>query len=218
MKIATWNIERPNKSTLHNQAIIDCLERIDADILVLTESNEIIKPAGNYECFHSSRLGVSYYKEGERRVSIYSKYGSIRQLETFRNNTSICVQFDTPYGDLAVYGTVIGIYGNRHKSFIEDLNQQLLDFDKISEMGNICIDGDFNISFSDNYYFTREGRQKLNDSFSKLNLVNLTANIPQNIDHIILTKTFIGERNIKIETWNTDKKFSDHIGVAVEII
>jgi endonuclease/exonuclease/phosphatase family metal-dependent hydrolase len=218
MKIATWNIERPNKASKNNQAIIDCLGRIDADIVILTETNEIIKPAGNYDCYHSSKLGEAYYKDGEKRVSIYSRYGLIRRFETFRSDTSICVQFDTPYGDLAVYGTVIGIYGNRHKNFIEDLDQQLLDFDKIAKTGNICIGGDLNMSFSDNYYYAREGRQKLNTSFTKLNLLNLTVNIPQNIDHIILTKTFVGERIIKIEMWNMDKKLSDHIGVAVDII
>lgn len=217
MKIATWNIERPNKSTKRNQAIINCVAKINADILILTESNEIINFADKYNYFHSSKLIDTYYKDGERRVSIYSKFSLIRKIETFRNDTSICVQFKTPLGDLAVYGTVIGIHGNRRKSFNEDLDLQLEDFDKIAESNNFCISGDLNISFSDNYYYTNEGRQKLNSSFNELNLLNLTANIPQNIDHIILSKTFIGERNINIETWNMDKKLSDHIGVAVEI-
>jgi endonuclease/exonuclease/phosphatase family metal-dependent hydrolase len=217
MKIATWNIERPKEKTKRNQAIIDCLGKINADIVVLTETNDYIKLAGNYDCYHSSKLDSTYYYDGETRVSIYSKYGLIRQFETFRSDTSICVQLNTPYGDLAVYGTVIGIYGNRNKNFIEDLDQQLLDFDKIAKLGNICIGGDLNISFSDNYYFTKEGRLKLNTSCAKLNLFNLTANIAENIDHIILTKTFVGERNITTETWNMDKMLSDHIGVAVEI-
>jgi len=43
MKIATWNIERPNKYSKKNQAIIDCLQKVDADILILTETNEFIK-------------------------------------------------------------------------------------------------------------------------------------------------------------------------------
>ncbi len=217
MKIATWNLERPSKTTRHNKAIIDCLEKIDADIFILTESNELINLGDNYNCFHSSKPGEFFYKDGERRVSIYSKFSLIGHFETFRNDTSICVQFETPFGDLAVYGTVIGIYRNRRKSFIEVLDQQLSDFGKIAKSGNFCIAGDLNISFSDNYYFTKEGRQKLNSSFKELNLVNLTANIPQNIDHIIMTRTFIGEKNVNIETWNLDKTLSDHIGVSVEL-
>lgn len=216
MKIATWNIERPNKATKHNLAIIDCLEKINADILILTESNEFINFGAKYNYFHSSKLKDTYYKDGERRVSIYSKFSLIRQFETFRDDTSICGQFETPYGELSVYGTVIGIYGNRQKSFAEDLDQQLEDFNRIAKSTNFCIAGDLNMSFSDNYYYTKEGRQKLNSTFEELGLQNLTANIPQNIDHIILTKTFVGERIINIETWNIDKKLSDHIGVAVE--
>jgi len=217
MKIATWNIERPSKISRHNQAIIDCLEKINADILILTKTNEIIDFAGKYNCFHSSKLGETYYKVGEKRVSIYSKYIAVQYFKTFRSDTSICVKFNTPIGDLAVYGTVIGIHGNRRKSFIEDLDQQLSDLGKIAKSGNFCIAGDLNISFSDNYYYTKDGRQKLNSSCDELNLVNLTANIPQNIDHIIITKTFIGERSVNIETWNLDKTLSDHIGVAVEL-
>jgi endonuclease/exonuclease/phosphatase family metal-dependent hydrolase len=217
MKIATWNLERPNKSTYKNQSIIDCLTKIDADILILTETNEIINLGNTYNYFHTSKLEEPYYKEGERRVSIYTKYNSIEVINTFRDDTSICIKLETPIGDLAVYGTVIGIHGNRRESFVADLNEQLIDFTRIAKSNNFCICGDLNMTFSDNYYYTKEGRQKLNTSFEVLNLINLTANIPENIDHIVLTKTFIGDRLTKIETWNLDKKFSDHIGVAVEI-
>lgn len=145
------------------------------------------------------------------------KFPLILQFDTFRSDTSICVRFFTPLGELSVYGTVIGIYGNRNSGFLEDLDLQMEDFDKLAQTNNFCIGGDLNTSFSDNYYFTQEGRLKLNTAFAKLDLLNLTACIPQNIDHIILTKNLIGERNIKIETWNLDKKLSDHMGVAVEI-
>ena len=92
MKIATWNLERPSKISRHNQAIIDCLEKIDADILILTETNEIINFGGKYNNFHTSKLEENYYKEGEKRVSIYSKFNAIQYFKTFRNNTSIWVE------------------------------------------------------------------------------------------------------------------------------
>ena len=217
MKIATWNIERPSKSTYKNQSIIECLTSIDADILILTEANEIINLGERYKYFHTSKLEEPYYKEGERRVSIYTKYNSIEDISTFREDTSMCLNIITPFGDLAVYGTVIGIHGNRSASFMADLDEQLLDFARIAKTNNFCICGDLNMTFSDNYYYTKEGRQKLNASFEDLNLINLTANIPENIDHIVLPKTFVGDKQTKIETWNLDKKLSDHIGVAVEI-
>jgi len=73
------------------------------------------------------------------------------------------------------------------------------------------------MSFSDIYHYTKDGKQKMNSSFEELNLVNLTANIPQNIDHIIMNRTFVGDKNVNIETWNLNKKLSDHIGVVVEL-
>ena len=217
MKIATWNLERRTKYSRRNPAIIDCLVKIDADIIILTETNECISLGDRYNYYLSARLEGSYYKDGERRVSIYSKKESIEHIESFREDTSICERIVTESGSIVVYGTVIGIYGNRNKGFMDDLDRQMVDFERIAETGNFCLSGDLNISFSDNYYYTKEGRRKLNDLFEKLNLVNLTAEIPQNIDHILVSSAFVRDRARRIETWNEDKKLSDHIGGAVEI-
>ncbi len=217
MKIATWNLERLNKSTSKNQTIIDCLTKTNADILILTETNELINLGDSYNCFQTSKLEEPYYKEGERRVCIYSKYDFIKIFKTFRADTSICIKLKTPLGELAVYGTIIGTHGNRSECFIADLDKQIIDFDRISKTNSICISGDLNMTFGDNYYYTKEGREKLNALFEKLNLINLTANIPENMDHIVLTKTFVGDIQPKIETWNIDKTLSDHIGVSIEL-
>ena len=83
MKIATWNIERPTESGKRNKAIIQQLNEIDADILILTESNHFIHLGGNYKYFHTSLLSANFYKEGERRVSIYSKYNSVHSMLRF---------------------------------------------------------------------------------------------------------------------------------------
>jgi endonuclease/exonuclease/phosphatase family metal-dependent hydrolase len=217
MKIATWNIKRPKQNDKEIPLIIDILRNINADILVLTETNEFLDLDNGYNCFHSENAKENYYKVGEKRVSIYSKYNSIRYIKTFREDTSICQTLQTPFGNLAVYATIIGIEGNRKPNFKEDLEQQLLDFDKVASENNLCICGDFNVSFGDNYYFTKSGRQKLNNSFEKLGLKNLTSEIPQNIDHIVLTKNFIAGKTITFDTWNLDKKLSDHIGVSITI-
>lgn len=79
MTIATWNIERPAKTSNRFPAIIACIKKIDPDILILTETNEFIKLGVDYYVFHTTipslPPGISY-KEGERRVSIYSKFES----------------------------------------------------------------------------------------------------------------------------------------------
>jgi endonuclease/exonuclease/phosphatase family metal-dependent hydrolase len=218
MKIVTWNIERPTKTGVRIQAIIKKLNEVDADILILTETNHSIHLGDSYNYFHTSLIPNKYYKEGERRVIIYSKYNSVSEHVTFRTDTSVCIELETSLGSLLVYGTVMGIFGNRQKDFEIDLDQQLLDFETLSQKGNLCIAGDLNMSFSDNYYFTTSGRNKLNMSFQKLNLRNLTAHIPQNIDHIILPRNLLNDKEVNITTWNMDKKLSDHIGIAIEII
>ncbi len=218
MKIATWNIERPTKNDKRSPLLLDILRKIDADILVLTETNEYITLGDKYNSFHSTNVEEAYYKKGEKRVSIYSKYKAVGQIKTFTSETSICINLETPSGILAIYGTVIGTEGNRKPSFIKDLDQQIVEFENISLQNNLCIAGDFNISFSDNYYFTNEGRKKLNDVFDKLDLTNLTSNIKQNIDHIVLPNKFIFGKEIIKDFWNQDKKLSDHIGVSVTIL
>jgi len=217
MKIATWNLERPKKTGPRLQQQIKCLKEIDADILILTESNEAVFLGDDYNYFNTDILEESFYKEGERRTSIYSKYPLISNNTTFRADTSICTKLKTDFGNLIVYGTVIGINGNRRKNFDTDLVKQLEDFEKISANENICIGGDLNMSFGDNYYFTENGRKKLNDSFEKLKLKNLTAGISENIDHIIISDAFMKGKSVQILEWNREKKLSDHIGVCVTI-
>jgi len=81
--------------------------------------------------------------------------------------------------------------------------------------GNICIAGDFNISFSDNFYYTKEGRQKITSSFEELQIANLTQSIPQNMDHIAISKSFLKSMKCTEQIWIDDKRLSDHIGVSI---
>lgn len=218
MKIATWNVARPTKNSKRVPLILDHLKSVDADILILTETNEMLDLGNQYNFFHSTKPQETFYTDGEKRVSIYSKYKSTGQIETFRSDTSICINFDTPLGNLAVYGTIIGINGNKRKNFITDLEEQLFDFERIAKTNNLCIGGDLNMTFTDNYYFTIDGRAKLNKAFDELSLTNLTADIPENIDHIILPNKFFNTKE-GVGTWNNpvDKKLSDHKGVFVTV-
>ena len=216
MKIATWNVERPRTAGKKNASIEAAIASVNADILILTETNECINPGVGYNVLHSATLTESFYTRGERRVSIFSKYPFGEQIATFNAETSVCVKIQTSLGELAVYGTIIGTQGNREKSFQTDLELQILDLNKIAEEHQLCIAGDLNISFSDNYYYTIAGRVELNAAFDFLGLVNTTTHIPENIDHIVLPKSFL-EKKTNTEVWNHDKKLSDHIGVAVTL-
>jgi exonuclease III len=221
MKIATWNIERPTRNGQKSRAIVDYLKKLNADILVLTETNEFINLGPEYELFHTEIFSGDFYKPGDRQVSIFSKYPIVRHIPTFRADTSLCLAIDTPYGELVVYGTIIGNFGNGGDQFKIDLEKQLTDFESIGKTQTFCIIGDLNISFSDNIYFTKKGREKLLNSFDQLGMKIMTERITQNIDHIVLTKEFMANKKIINGFWNdTENKamrLSDHKGVFLEI-
>lgn len=217
MKIATWNLERPEKNSTRMTQIQDFLVSLDADIFILTETNKFIDLGSQYYSFHTSNLSDPMYSEGEVRSSIYSKYPSLGKIRTFNEETAICEVLDNPNGNIALYATIIGIYGNRHTNFKTDLELQIQDYKRIGSQYPLCIAGDFNISFGDNYYFTKDGRDKLNEAFDELGLVNLTEKVENNIDHIVVSEGLFGGIGTIFETWNLEKKLSDHIGVVVDL-
>lgn len=219
MKIATWNIERlQHKSKL--DTILQVLAALQADILVLTETDSRIELKHYQNMISSSNLfaiNSDNYKSTENRISLYTNYEILNRLETYDKYTSLCVELKTPFGNLIVYGTIIGIYGNRHTHFKSDLSKQLLDYEKCSKMGNLCVIGDFNISFSDNYYFTNDGRNQLNHFFDKNKLTILTQESKNCIDHIAISTAFCEGFAKEIGEWNIDKKLSDHKGICVSL-
>jgi endonuclease/exonuclease/phosphatase family metal-dependent hydrolase len=201
-------------------AIIAEISKIDSDIVVLTETNSVIDLGSRYYKAPSRELPISEgsgWRDGENRTTIWSKYPQIDRPTTFNSSISVCSTIDILNRELNVYGTVIGVLGNRRKSFIEDLHSQIQDWKGLKGKGNICIAGDFNISFKDNYYYTEEGRQLIEGCFSELRIKNLTRDIDENIDHIAVSEAFLEASTCTNGFWNEDKTLSDHIGVWVSI-
>ena len=225
MRIATWNIERL-KHKRELDRIIECCDNQKADILVLTETDAQAHPNLLYG-FHTPKLSEapsdyplrSIYKPTENRVSIFTNYPCVKHHETYDKYTALCVEFETPAGNLLVYGTIIGIQGSRGKgaeSFKKDLLRQAEDFARLSRRGFLCICGDFNCSFADSYYFTAWSRNMLMKAFDQNNISLLTRNQANCIDHIAISKEFLADEHAIISEWNLDKKLSDHKGIAVD--
>lgn len=218
MKIATWNLERPLKGSQKNEAVIRELQAMEADIYILTESNEVIKPFEDYHCYSTTELEKPYYKDGERRTMIWTRYPAIKTFSTYNDQTSVCVQLQTLHGVLAVYGTVMGVFGNRRPEYNDEVIQQMGDIKRISQETSVCLAGDLNMTFRDNFYHTAYGRKLLLDGFADSGLKNLTHDIAKNIDHIVVSESFVKGRKIKTAMpINTDYALSDHLGVMVEI-
>jgi endonuclease/exonuclease/phosphatase family metal-dependent hydrolase len=224
LTIATWNVERPTRRSSRVPALNAEIAKIKPDIIVLTETNECISPGGGYHVHHSEYLGKEaggdYYKDGERRVSIYSKYRILEHLKVKNPLTTACALLQTPFGNLAVFGCIIGIHGIRD-DFDKDLQDQIEDLSRFAAEGHkICYTGDFNLSFCDSYYTKKSARDQLNKIFLTLKMKNLTAEIPQMIDHIVISESFFSEVAIPPKLWNEERskgKLSDHKGVMVTI-
>ncbi len=225
MRIATWNVERLKHHRSLDEIVAAC-ERIQADILVLTESDERICPKYLHSFHTPSPPDLKlpafdeplHYQPTEHRVSIFTNYPCIRQHSTFDAHTALCVELDTPAGSLLVYGTIVGILGNRHKSFEQDLSQQIADWKRLTaKHENLCVCGDFNCSFADNYYFTMSGRAMLQQGFQDCGMRILTESVPHCIDHIAISERMIAQGDLQIGEWNQEKTLSDHKGICVDL-
>jgi exonuclease III len=228
MRIATWNVERLRASThTRNQRILAELEKFDADVLVLTETNLAICPGDRYSRASTGALAENaeasgYYGRGEHRVTIWTKYRILEKLKTYNSRSAVCVRIEAPFDQsLLIYGTVIGHHGNRHEAFKTDLDGQIHDWTTRYGSESICIAGDYNLSFGDKYYFTKYGREQIMGTFAKQR-INLLTGFEENIDHIAISDSFMQSVRMvgKPEVWNPlkDRKLSDHIGVCVTLV
>lgn len=220
-----------------NDAIITALREVDADILVLTETNSCIDLSHMYETcfpttclFQSLPIGAGECKRGENRVTIWSKLPGQRRIDMCNSHSAICAELSTVFGKLNVYGTVLGIYGKNRGSnepilprtdFETALEVQLADWERLATLGNLCIVGDFNLSLGDNYYFTKRHRERMLDSLQKLEIDVPTATLPDNVDQIAASRSFLNfcARPLKPHTWHTsrEKAVSDHQGVRLTL-
>lgn len=75
---------------------------------------------------------------------------------------------------------------------------------------------DHNLSFGDNYYYTKYGRNLVQQTFLDCGIDILTQAVPECIDHIAVSKGFAGE-TVTVTECNMDKSLSDHKGIVVEI-
>lgn len=222
MKIINWNVGRPSTNKI--KSITEKLIELNSDLVVLTETSSLIDLGSNYNYLSTDfieqdfeRQNLIKYKNIERRTSIYSKYPISKTYTTYDNFTSICLDLDTQLGEITFYTTIIGVFGGLNPRFTDDLTFQIQDFEKLLKGKNACIIGDYNITTSGRVYPSNAARESLNTILKNHQLINLTGSITNNVDHISISQQVIQEKKVTIETWNLDKKLSDHIGVMVSI-
>jgi exonuclease III len=219
MKIITWNIQRLEKNKTGK--IIKILEDENADIIILTETNSKLINLTDYHFCSTTPLPNNLdninYKDGENRVSIFSKFPIIAQNKTWNSYTSVCADIETTFGLLTIYGTIIGILGGKGEVFKNELAIQILDFEKLSVGKNFCLAGDLNIMLSGYAYPSHTARESLNNFFDKNSINCVTSNIPKNVNHIAINNEFLTGKLVENKYWNEEKILSDHKGICISL-
>ena len=219
MKIINWNVGRPSKNK--GERILEKVNKLDADIIILTETNSSMVPQEDYHLVSTKPLTKGFegidYKEGEIRTSIWTKYPVVKRYPTYDGNTSVCADIKTESGVLTVYATIIGIFGGTKPPFKQDLESQINDFDGLFPGKQVCIIGDYNITFTGRAYPSLLARQTLNNVFEKFKLTNLTASKTGWVDHIAISSDFIGNKKVSFQNLNKKDELSDHIGACAMI-
>ncbi|MDF2551247.1 MAG: endonuclease/exonuclease/phosphatase family protein [Chryseobacterium sp.] len=220
MKILSWNLERPKKNqAMKIEKIKSLIVAENPDIIILTENNLCLDFGEKYFSLHTTVLPPIYenqnYSEGENRVSIYSKFPFKEKISTYDSFTSICGLVETPFGELTIYGSIIGSFGGRGFHFENDLEQQKNDITNLK--GNICFSGDFNISFSGWKYPGAKVIEETKDFFENQNLEILTKKNEDSAIHTVINMDFLSNKTYTTKMIEIEKNISDHNLIICEI-
>ncbi|WP_294240109.1 hypothetical protein [uncultured Chryseobacterium sp.] len=228
MKIATLNIDWAKKKKPDRTA--EFLDLFDFDFLILTEAVDLHLKSFPYryccapipENTVYENLNYTKYLKGETafRTILYSKTACTKRYQVTDDKTNLALEFETALGTIIFYCTIIGTWFNR-KPFVDtELQNTINDCRKIyTENRNIFIVGDFNTSFKkgeERFSVNTKTTAVLKELFEELNLVNVTSEIEENIDHIIIPKRF--SKNTEQGIFVDKNIVSDHKGIFISVI
>ena len=220
MKILSWNIERLK---INENDKMDFIKNLvvteNPELIFLTETNLTIDFGTEYFSLHSRELPEFHenqkYKEKENRVSIFSKYPIIKMFQTYDEHTAICGKISTEFGQLILYGSIIGSFGGRGFHFENDLENQKNEVRKLE--GNVIYSGDFNIAFSGWKYPSTKVINETKLFFENENLEILTKENEDCAIHIVMNKDFLNDKKVTNKMIKIDRKISDHNAVICKI-
>lgn len=220
MKILSYNIERlKNNQNDKIEFIKNLIKSENPDIIFLTETNLNVSFGTKYFQLNSTELPNFHenqkYENGENRISIFSKYEIKNKLKSYDNYTAIFAEIITEFGDLQLYGSIIGSFGGRDQYFEKDLENQKNDIENIK--GNLCFSGDLNISFSGFKYPSQRVIEETKAFFDKQKLEIVTKDFENCAIQIVLSKAFLNDKKVVSKMIKIDRKISDHNVVICEI-
>lgn len=188
----------------------------DADVVILTHTNLNFQLDGIYKRIATQEMPLRHdgidYKEGENRVSIYTKYPLKNKVKTYDDHNSICQMLDTPLGNLNIYGTVIGA---NKELFESDLLEQKDDLERIQ--GAICYVGDYQMSFVKPYLPNEEKVMDMQAFADSQKMAILTADFEKLLSHVMISKSFLKGNTTKLDLFEVPSHISNKEIIVVEI-
>ena len=239
MRIATWNLERPRSGgTKKNTAIESRMATINADVWILTETNEVISVDG-FTAVPSPPVS-GYHAAGENFTTVVSRWPVQRRLPTSEPSLSVCVEVMAPTGPWIVYGTIIpyanyrGVDGTskrwvEHRKSIEARRLDWVRLRAEHPDHSFVVAGDFNQSRDGSgWYEDPESVMALTGALSESSLACVTQGDLSSefklgrstIDHICLGGGLVRKR-VHVGAWpgttESGVRISDHNGVYVNV-
>ncbi|MFN9321832.1 MAG: hypothetical protein ACK58Q_14720, partial [Chitinophagales bacterium] len=159
------------------------------------------------------------------RVSIYTRHKAICKYKVCDPRTSIAYSFYVGNLVFILYGTIIGTYGIKYQKelALKELDNFKQDVRYLKAINrNLIIAGDLNTSFiiSETYNQLSQinSRNEILNLVENENLVITTANITNNIDHIIITKRISEYYLPDVQEFINSESLKDqyHKGIQVE--
>jgi len=236
MKIATWNVAY-GVSPSKNLRILEQMERVDADIWVLTETHDELRPptSGTWCAITSDDRPreAEGVKEGSRWFTIWTRFPVMETVrpdyDSVRTTAGVV---DTPFGPLLDFGTVLPWYQDVDRTVAEEITRQTEDMKVMfHSLGDvlICVAGDFNVNLGGPHYYGKdESKDAVRKRLGDQELVTLTDFDHTGpvqfgefglIDHIAVSVQ-LAKRACSVDVWQRENEqgetMSDHCGVAIE--
>lgn len=245
LRIATWNLDRPTiRKTYRADKQKDLLKLINADILILTETDASFCPPDlPYSAVPEG--DPEYHKRSEVYAAIWSRY-PMHQIQTVPDNRyfTVCAEIrDHPTcGNIIVYGAIMtykmdGVREKKAKPWEMHLNavrSQTAEWARLRERyphHMMIVAGDFNESLNgQNWYGIQIAKDTIHNALVSNGMECLTSadviktfneNIPLSrttVNHICITASQTNHKDVwGWEGTVSNAVLSDHNGVFVDI-
>ena len=239
IKIATWNLERPGiRQSARGHAIQSTIERVGADIWVLTETRASLTPPARYLSAHSRPHPDRRPDPDERWVSIWSRWPISLIWE---DEWSVTTLVDFPQRELLIHGVVLpymnepgpaGLRVPGWSRFREELRHQENHWMRIRSQYPalpVVVAGDLNQNLdAARWYGSHQTRRALRQAIDAAGLKCLTdedvvtcRKLRRNhlVDHVLATDGLVVAEGITCwePTTSDGLRMSDHPGVAVQL-